>query len=88
MAAVMHQQSDTATFVAAVPCDGCGALFAPKRPWQRFCKSQCRTDYHQAHGHEGSVKAVRRLKRGWSVVVHMADAESLELGTAVKVVRA
>lgn len=69
-------------------CEGCGAPFAPKRPWQKFCSAGCRKDYHLGSGPAGTVKAVRRLKSGWSVVVHMPDASGLELGTGVKVVRA
>lgn len=32
------------------PCEGCGSQFAPKRRWQRFCKTSCRTLWHGSHG--------------------------------------
>ncbi|MBZ5496647.1 MAG: hypothetical protein LAP85_09605 [Acidobacteriia bacterium] len=25
-----------------IPCENCGKLFYPERPWQRFCSTHCR----------------------------------------------
>lgn len=30
-----------------VPCDTCHAPFIPNRPWQRFCSTPCRRQYHR-----------------------------------------
>ena len=84
----MHLEREGAPIqVRAIRCDGCEALFVPKRPWQRFHSTACRNAWHAEHGHRGTVKSVRRLKRGWSVTVHMEDAGALELGTVVQMVR-
>lgn len=64
-------------------CPTCGELFTPRSSWGRFCSTKCRNAYHAEHGRTGTIKSVRRLKRGWSVTVWMDDAGSLELGTAV-----
>lgn len=29
-----------------VACQTCGGLFKRKRHWQRFCRPECRNDYH------------------------------------------
>ena len=31
------------------PCEGCGDLYKPVRPDQRFCSTKCRLDFHH-HG--------------------------------------
>lgn len=76
----MHQQSEA----GAIVCAGCAGAFTPRRPWQRFCSAECRTSYHHELGHRGMVKSVRRLKRGWSVVLHTDDAEALQPGDVVR----
>ncbi len=27
-------------------CESCGTVFTPKTTWQRFCKTQCKFDWH------------------------------------------
>lgn len=68
-------------------CSGCGQAFTPRRPQQRFCSAGCRNAYHVDHGHRGKVKSVRRLKRGWSIVLHAEDAGGFELGEVLRLVR-
>lgn len=29
-----------------IPCKFCGDLFEPSRPWQEFCKIECRNKFH------------------------------------------
>lgn len=79
----MHQQSQA----GAIVCAGCSGMFVPKRHWQRFCAASCRTLFHQVHGHTGTVKSVRRLKRGWSIVLHTDDAAAFQLGEQLRLVR-
>lgn len=73
---------------AAISCAGCSESFVPKRPWQRFHSAACRNAYHAEHGHQGKVKGVRRLKRGWSIVIHADDDAGFEIGAVVRLVRA
>lgn len=68
-------------------CGSCGTTFLVSRPQQRFCSAHCRNAYHVDHGHRGTVKSVRRLKRGWSIVLHADDAGGFELGEVLRLVR-
>lgn len=55
-------------------CPYCGGTFAPKRPWQRFCCGAHRTAFDKEYGTVGKVAAVRRLRRGVSVTIHLQAA--------------
>lgn len=73
-------------------CPYCGAAFAPKRPWQRFCSAAHRTAFDKEYGAVGKVAAVRRLRRGVSVTVHLDGAAAerafnLAIGAAVQLSR-
>lgn len=74
-------------------CRWCGSSLAGKRADAGFCGDRCRTDWHRSQPPEGAIKAVRRLKRGVSVTVHMPDGRAaeralkLELGDLVRIVR-
>lgn len=39
------------------PCEQCGAPFAPKRPWARFCGTACRNDFHAAEARKQAMRA-------------------------------
>lgn len=56
----------------ALPCPCCHSLFQPKRPTQRFCSARCRASFHTDVGASGKVASVRRIRRGCSVVIHLA----------------
>ena len=44
------------------PCETCGAVFAPKRRWARFCKPDCRNVWHQTMRPD-RVREARELVR-------------------------
>jgi hypothetical protein len=52
----MHQNASRAPELA---CQSCGAAFALRRRWQRFCSAKCRADFHRAA--PGSTGLDRRL---------------------------
>jgi hypothetical protein len=53
----MHLKDAGATpEVATKPCERCGAPFAPKRPWARFCGSACRNDFHGAEARKEAMR--------------------------------
>lgn len=56
----------------AITCPCCHSLFQPKRPTQRFCSARCRASFHTDVGASGKVASVRRIRRGCSVVIHLA----------------
>lgn len=72
----MHLEAEGATpETATKPCEQCGAAFAPKRPWARFCGTGCRNDFHGAEARKEAMRAaaaellemlltVRQLIRG------------------------
>lgn len=73
-------------------CAACGGPLTVTRPWQRFCSTKCRNDYDRSTGTGGKVAAVRKVKRGASVVIHLEGpaaerALNLGLGERVRVVR-
>ena len=73
-------------------CPYCGATFAPKRPWQRFCSAAHRTAFDKEYGAVGKVAAVRRLRRGVSVTIHLEGpaaerALNLQIGGAARIAR-
>lgn len=42
------------------PCDTCGTLFTPRKPWQRFCKTygnKCHTAFHAAEDRLEKIRA-------------------------------
>ena len=43
-------------------CKECGKTFDPKRPWQRFCCTKCRTKFHN-HEKYMEAKELRRRER-------------------------
>ena len=73
------------TLVSAI-CDNCGGPYDRHRPGQRFCKEPCRLEYHRKKpagtGPLGSVKGVRRIARGTSVIVHFYDQDEAERAIA------
>ena len=75
-------------------CPYCDVPFLPRTRWQAFCSVAHRNAYDVEIGALGRVASVRRLRRGVSVVVHLADgpaaerALNLEIGTSVRVVKA
>lgn len=71
-----------------VVCKGCPLRFVPARSWQVFHSTACRTQYHQAHGHEGVIKASRRLKTVQAIVVHLPPGAEFVPGDRVRLVRA
>lgn len=89
--AEMHYQSEHAIAGLAqdhsIGCKGCSLRFVPKRPWQTFHSTACRTEYHQAHGHQGTVKRISKTKHGWSWTIHMSDGDWAQLGDTVQLVR-
>lgn len=58
------------------PCDTCGALFRPKKPWQRFCKTygnRCHTAFHSAEARLAAItEAAPRL---YQAMVTLAGVE-------------
>lgn len=85
----MKRVLDTQTEAIACPC--CHSLFQPKRPTQVFCSARCRASYHTDVGSTGTVKSVRRITRGCSVVVHLSGpaaeaALQLHLAQVVRLV--
>lgn len=40
------------------PCDTCGNLFKPKRPWSRFCKTACRNAFHGTEARKAAIRDV------------------------------
>lgn len=53
----MHLDAQQAT---ERPCDHCGTLFTPKRPWSRFCNTRgngCRNDFHAAEARKEAMRA-------------------------------
>jgi hypothetical protein len=74
-------------------CAYCQTLFVPARPQQAFCSTKCRGAFHVDRGATGTVRSVRRIKTGASVVVHLTGpaAESalqLHLGDEIRIVGA
>lgn len=74
-------------------CGYCEALFTPRRLWEAFCCSKCRTAYDKDFGTQGAVASVRRINRGASVVIHLtgpaADrALRLDLKQLVRITKA
>lgn len=73
-------------------CPYCQVLFMPKRIRQDFCGPRCRKGFHDDIGATGLVAGVTRLKRGVSLIIHLADgpaaerAIELHKGTEVRVV--
>jgi hypothetical protein len=72
-------------------CAYCQTLFVPARPQQAFCSTKCRGAFHVDRGATGTVRSVRRIKTGASVVVHLTGpaAESalqLHLGDEIRIV--
>lgn len=66
----MKRVLDTQQEAIACPC--CHSLFQPKRPQQAFCSARCRASFHTDVGASGKVASVRRIRRGCSVVIHLA----------------
>lgn len=74
------------------PCPYCQGMFTPKRRWEAFCSSKCRTAYDVDFGAQGTVASVRKISRGASVVIHLTGpaaerALKLALRDIVRVVR-
>ncbi len=44
------------------PCEHCGEKFTPKTTWQRFCKTQCRYDWHNREA-ERIISTLRKELR-------------------------
>lgn len=65
-------------------CAQCQAEFTPRKSWQRFCSPACRQAHHDdrnrngPEGMVGTVKVVRKLKCGVSVVMRFTDPEEAE----------
>lgn len=73
-----------------VPCAwaGCGVLFVPRVPGQKFHTPKCKAAYAREVGHVGVLKHSRRLKRGRSFVIHSQDDDrDPPLGTRFLLVR-
>lgn len=68
---------------------GCGILFTPRNPVQRFHADRCRAAYSREVGIVGVTVSVRRLKTRVSVTLHTADEHVLDapLGTRFRLVR-
>lgn len=71
-------------FADATHCLRCGKPYERSRWWQKFCRDECRIEYHLARrrqGPKGTVKSVRQLKGRVAVLVHFdaADARGLRL---------
>ncbi len=65
------------------PCPYCSGMFTPKRRWETFCSSKCRTAFDVDFGAQGHVASVRKINRGASVVIHLtgpAAERALRLG--------
>ena len=41
-----------------IPCEGCGALFTPRRPSQRYCRPACRPLAHRRRQREWLQQAL------------------------------
>ena len=70
----MHYQPKT---LDQRPCAGCGKMYAPERPWQRFHSDACRNKWHQdpkcptcGRAAPRSTEANRRL---WALYQLIAD---------------
>lgn len=68
---------------------GCGQLFAPRNPTQKFHADKCRAAYSREVGLVGATVSVRRLKTRNSVTLHTTDERVLDapLGTRYRLVR-
>lgn len=66
---------------ASATCQKCGAPYAPRKPWQKFCEPECRRGVHQAIRNDGLPVTIGRLstrKSGYlslSVLIAPADGE-------------
>jgi hypothetical protein len=72
----------------AIPCDGCGVLFVPARPHQRFHSATCRIAFHKGSGPSGTVKSSRRLKTCQSVTLHLPPGTEFVPGERYMLVKA
>lgn len=74
-----------------IPCKwvGCGIMFSPRNPAQKFHADKCRAAYSREVGIVGTTVSVRRLKTRVSVTLHTADEHVLDapLGTRFRLVR-
>ncbi len=80
--------------VGGVACGYCLTPFTPRKAWQKFCSTACRTEDNArraADGMRGRVASIRPMKGGRvSMVVHFAadareQALKLEPGKTVGV---
>ncbi len=37
-------------------CENCNKLFEPKKPWSKFCKDECRKEFHRYGSSYGPLK--------------------------------
>lgn len=65
-----HQDSAGAPESARTPsgsqeavCEACGAIFRPRRDWQRFCGAPCRKTYHAKLTPEALRRDLDELRR-------------------------
>lgn len=77
---------------AAICCAYCSDPFPPGKAWSAFCSAKCRNAYDVEVGATGRVAAVRRIKSGASLVIHLTGpaaerALKLLLGERVRAVR-
>lgn len=59
--------------MSTATCEYCGQTYNPKRTDSRFCCSRCKSAYHREHDPVGTVRSVRKLKRGRVSVVIWFD---------------
>lgn len=66
-------------------CALCGGQFMASRPSQTFCGRKCRKTFFEEIGASGIVAAVRKIKGGASVVIHLSGpAAQSALGLELK----
>ena len=51
----------TAEEHATACCDGCGAVFTPRRPWQRHCSARCRAAVSRTRETERRAEMMARV---------------------------
>lgn len=73
-------------------CAYCRTPFQPRRGWSAFCSPECRKGFDTEIGATGRVAAVRRIKAGASVTIHLEGpaaerALNLQLGELIRAVR-
>ena len=74
-----------------IPCAwvGCGIVFSPRYPGQRFHTGACRAAYSREIGITAELKSSRRLVRGVRIMLDTNDEAVLDapLGTRFRLVR-